>query len=52
MKDRVRFQFEQNIHRKSDDALCVKAIITGTGMNERGRPKVPRDLIERLSTKA
>jgi len=48
MKDRVRFQFEQNIHRKSYDSLCVKALITGTGMNERGRPSVPRTLVEQL----
>jgi hypothetical protein len=44
----VRFVFEQNIHRTADDALCVKAIITGTGMNNRGRPSVPRDLTEKL----
>jgi acyl-CoA thioester hydrolase len=48
MKDRVRFVFEQNIHRTADDALCVKALITGTGMNNRGRPSVPRDLTEKL----
>ena len=48
MKDRVRFQFEQNIHRKSDNTLCIKAIITGTGMNERGRPYVPKTLVDQL----
>lgn len=49
MRDGVRFQFEQCIHRASDDAVAVKAVITGTGMNARGRPSVPRDLAERLS---
>lgn len=48
MKDRVRFQFEQNIHRTEDDKVCVKGIITGTGMNARGRPSIPRDLASRL----
>ena len=48
MKDRVRFQFEQVIHRCEDDAVCVQALITGTGMNERGRPKVPKDLVSAL----
>jgi len=49
MKDRVRFVFDQVIHR-NDDAVCVKAVIIGTGMNARGRPSVPRDLAEQLST--
>ena len=48
MKDRVRFQFEQIVHRKSDDVVCVKALITGTGMNERGRPSVPKELVTLL----
>jgi hypothetical protein len=49
MKDRVRFQFEQNIHRTRDDTLCVAAVIIGTGMNERGRPSVPKDLVAQLT---
>lgn len=48
MKDRVRFQFEQIIHRRDDDVVCVQALITGTGMNERGRPSIPRDLAAKL----
>lgn len=51
MKDRVRFQFNQTIHRKRDDAICVQAVIIGTGMNERGRPKVPKELVEQLTVK-
>lgn len=50
MKDRVRFQFEQDIYRASDNALCVKAVILGTGMTTSGRPKVPRELVKQLST--
>lgn len=52
MKDRVRFQFNQTIHRKRDDAVCVKAVVIGTGMNERGRPKVPPELVEQLTASA
>ncbi|WP_196159487.1 thioesterase family protein [Reinekea sp. G2M2-21] len=48
MRDRVRFQFEQIIHRRDDDVVCVQAMITGTGMNERGRPSIPRDLAAKL----
>lgn len=48
MKDRVRFVFEQNIHRRSDDALCIKATITGTGINKNGRHGIPKALIEQL----
>jgi acyl-CoA thioester hydrolase len=49
MKDRVRFLFEQVIHRQSDDVVCVQGLITGTGMNQRGRPSVPRSLVEQLT---
>lgn len=49
MKDRVRFQFKQVIHRKSDDAICVQAVIIGTGMSASGRPKVPKELVAQLT---
>ncbi|MFQ3232220.1 acyl-CoA thioesterase [Reinekea sp.] len=48
MKDRVRFQFHQSIFRSHDDALMVEAVVLGTGVNERGRPKVPREIVEKL----
>ena len=38
---RVRFNFLQNIYRKIDKKLVVKAKITGTALNENGRPFVP-----------
>jgi acyl-CoA thioester hydrolase len=50
MKDRVRFQFHQSIFRTSDDALVVEAVILGTGVNDRGRPKVPREIVEKLQS--
>lgn len=48
---RVRFDFVQNIYRKSDNKLMLAAKITGTSLNERGRPFVP-DSIERLFAEA
>jgi len=38
---KVRFDFLQDIYRASDDRLVMKARITGTSLNERGRPFVP-----------
>ncbi len=38
---RVRFDFLQNIYRKRDQKLMLSAKITGTSLNERGRPFVP-----------
>ena len=49
MKDRVRFQFQQVIHRRCDDLICVKALIIGTGMSASGRPGVPKELLDQLN---
>lgn len=38
---RVRFDFLQNIYRKKDNKLILSAKITGTSLNERGRPFAP-----------
>jgi acyl-CoA thioester hydrolase len=38
---RLRFDFLQDIYRGSDDRLVLKARVTGTALNERGRPFVP-----------
>jgi acyl-CoA thioester hydrolase len=38
---KLRFDFLQDIYRKEDDKLALKAKITGTALNERGRPYVP-----------
>ncbi len=37
---KVRFDFLQDIYRSSDDKLVLKAKVTGTSVNERGRPYV------------
>jgi acyl-CoA thioester hydrolase len=44
---RVRFDFVQHIYRQSDNKLMLAAKITGTSLNERGRPFVP-DVIAQL----
>jgi acyl-CoA thioester hydrolase len=44
---RVRFDFLQNIYRKKDNKLMLSGKITGTSLNERGRPFVP-DVIAAL----
>lgn len=44
---RVRFDFVQHIYRTRDSKLMLAAKITGTSLNERGRPFVP-DVIANL----
>ena len=41
---RVRFDFIQDVYRSSDDKLVLKAKVTGTSVNERGRPYVPEEI--------
>ncbi len=41
---RIRFDFLQDIYRCSDDKLLLKAKITGTSVNERGRPYMPEKI--------
>ncbi len=50
MQDRVRFRFEQTIHRKSDDVICITAVVLGTGVTTKGRPKVPKEIVEKLTS--
>ena len=45
---RVRFDFVQQIIRKSDNKLAISAKITGTAVNERGRPFMPDCVAELL----
>lgn len=42
----LRFGFVQNIYRLPDEKLVIKALITGTSVNERGRPELPNELIK------
>jgi acyl-CoA thioester hydrolase len=49
---KIRFDFLQDIYRLSDNKLILKAKITGTALNEKGRPFPPPEitaLIEKYS---
>lgn len=43
-KGRIRLQFNQSIYRMSDNRLMLSAVVTGTALNERGRPEIPQVL--------
>ncbi len=42
----LRFGFVQHIYRAPDNKLMIKALVTGTAINKRGRPELPKELIE------
>ncbi len=44
----LRFAFFQDIHRPADGAVILKAKVIGTALNEQGRPRLPRQIEERL----
>ena len=41
---RIRFLFDQTIHRRADDRLMLKAVVTGTALNAKGRPEFPPEI--------
>ncbi|HED40177.1 MAG TPA: acyl-CoA thioesterase [Chromatiales bacterium] len=41
---KVRFEFLQDIYRRADNRLVMKAKIIGTSINERGRPFLPEEI--------
>lgn len=43
---RLRFEFQQNIFRRPEETLILTARITGTAVNEKGRPHLPEVLAE------
>ena len=43
-KGRLRLQFKQDIYRLPDHRLMLSAVVTGTAVNERGRPALPVEL--------
>lgn len=43
-KGRLRLQFVQHIHRAPDNRLMLSALVTGTALNERGRPEISAEL--------
>lgn len=40
----LRFAFRQDLYLQADDKLSVKARITGTGVNAKGRPELPEEI--------
>ena len=51
-KGRVRLQFNQAIHRKSDDRLMLSGLVIGTALNANRRPVIPQALAELLGVPA
>jgi acyl-CoA thioester hydrolase len=41
---RLRFGFKQDIYRLPDNQLILRAKVVGTAVNEKGRPKLPKEL--------
>jgi len=46
---RVRFEFQQDLFRLPDEKLMLAARITGTSLNQQGRPFVPEVLADLFS---
>ena len=46
---RVRFEFQQNVFRLPDETLMLAARITGTSLNQQGRPFLPEMLAQLFS---
>lgn len=42
----VRIGFRQDICRLSDGKPVVKALVIGTALNRKGRPQLPKELVE------
>lgn len=40
----VRIGFRQEIYRLSDRKTAIKALVTGTALNAKGRPQLPEEL--------
>lgn len=40
-KGRIRLQFNQTIHRRSDDQLMLSAVVIGAALNAKRRPEMP-----------
>lgn len=46
----VRIGFRQDIYRLPDRKMVVKALVTGTALNVKGRPQLPKELAEILQS--
>ena len=48
----LRYCFRQDIYLQPDDQLVLKAWITGTGVNAKGRPQLPQEIVAALAALA
>jgi acyl-CoA thioester hydrolase len=46
---RLRFGFLQDIYRLPDEKLVLAAKVVGTALNEKGRPRLPKELEDLLA---
>ena len=46
----VRIGFHQDIYRLPDRKLVIRALVTGTALNAKGRPQLPKALTELLTS--
>lgn len=44
-ESKLRITFVQDIYRKSDGKLVLSGRITGTGINDKGRPGIPDEVL-------
>jgi len=49
---RLRFAFHQRIVREVDGKEMVEARIIGSGINQQGRPTLPPDLLQMMTTRS
>ncbi len=43
-ESRIRFAFYQDIYRYPDNELILQAKVIGTSLNDKGRPKLPKQI--------
>ncbi|MBT8421044.1 MAG: acyl-CoA thioesterase [Gammaproteobacteria bacterium] len=48
-ESKVRFTFYQDIYRSKDDKLILKGKIIETAWNSKGRPRIPKEILEHIS---
>jgi acyl-CoA thioester hydrolase len=44
----LRYRFRQDVYLEPDNHLVLKGWITGTGVNQRGRPQLPAEITRAL----
>ena len=47
---RLRFGFQQDIYRLPDEKPILAGKVIGTALNEQGRPRLPEELMEQISS--